>query len=261
MRPGKRTSYTHCLIKESHMIRPKTRTPRTHKKEAFGPEVIAEYMGVDPMAAAAGLGVAKAHLMGAYGHHIPGVVGRTLQNVGQGTVHSGLQHGLRGEKPLHGLTRFGMALFDPSMKHGYDSSYQLGAGLRKKFPGMDPEQILQHGGSTLAHIIPEVKGSAVERVLGQNRTNNIARALTTHMTPREALQGAGNLASTGIRSAGQAVSGGFRNMGSALSQGAQRLLGGQAAPAASVMPTKIGSISPALISSARRAVEQLGGND
>lgn len=135
----------------------------------------------------AGAAVAKAHLMGAYGHKIP-VIGRGFRALGQGAVHAGIQHGVRGEKPLGHLARASMAVFDPSLKHAYESGLAAGQQLRSLSPNMGSAEALRHGRDILNH--PALKGvlpEAAAGALADSRVNRAARALTTHVSPGRGL--------------------------------------------------------------------------
>jgi hypothetical protein len=171
-------------------------SPRFHEKMASGAkktasvyQAAADYLAQNP-----GVGTALAvkgsllgsHAFSAYGHHLP-VIGKGIEAVGHGLAHSGLQHGLRGENPLSGLTRFGVALMDPQAKSAYEAAHSAGAALRSA--GVTPGQAFTGGKNLLAQHFP---GGHAEKILNpDSRVNKAFRAATTHYTPKQVVEGAG----------------------------------------------------------------------
>jgi hypothetical protein len=143
------------------------------RKEAIDPTGLWELAHQSP-AIVAGLAVAKAHLLGRYGRHIPGL-SQVLGPVYRGATHAGAYGALAGERGVHPAVKFLISAADPHLVNAYESGQQAGRLLRER--GIT--KVLPRHVQKIQEVWPDVE---VKKTIGQlahpSIPNRIARALT-----------------------------------------------------------------------------------
>lgn len=190
------TYQTFGVTVDIHSARFKEKTLSGAEKTGSVYQALSDFTTQHPILTLKG-GLIGEHLLAAYGHKVP-VLGKGLSAVAHGTVHAGLQHGIRGEKPLSGAMRFGMAVMDPHMKNAYEMAYE--AGKKAKELGATAQHL--QGTSVFRGNLPLNVTAAVDPT---SRVNRAARALTTHYTPKELAQSLGGAAKRTASSATSAL--------------------------------------------------------
>ena len=155
---------------------------------------------MDPAAAAGLITMAKVNLLNRYGPKIP-VLKDIFGKYYRSGAHAGLEAGIRGEKGLSGITRFGLSAVDPNIVDTYEKGLEAGRSMRNANATKESVLDAAYKGVGLAKN-PDTPNMVVQaaRLGGTNLDENAVRA---------GLESVANK-SSGITSAGEQISGNWQ---------------------------------------------------